>query len=86
MTAYPRRTGRALPCINSNDTDYKHHKMRTIYMRQSMDSRGRNHRTMTAIGYYCSKCEKFWTDDDRMDWIVGRVSREGYTTTATVSL
>ena len=79
MTAYRRRsTGRSPPCINSDNTDYKEHRMRTVYMRASMidGRRERNSRSMQPVGYYCLKCEKFWTDDDRMHKIVERASRE----------
>ena len=85
MTAYRRpRTGRSPPCVNADNTDYKQHRMRAIYMRSSIidGNRGRNSRSMRKIGYYCAACHRFWTDDDRIDWIVGRVSRESYTTTA----
>ena len=31
-----RRTGRARPCINSYNTDYREHRMRSVYVRASM--------------------------------------------------
>jgi len=45
--------------------------MKTVYIRASMaaavgDSGGervRNSRSMQPIGYYCFKCQQFWTDD-----------------------
>jgi hypothetical protein len=85
MTAYRRRTGRALPCVNSDNTDYREHRMNSVYVRASMaigGRRARNSRSMQPIGYYCFKCGKFWTENDRMEWIVRRVSREAHTTTA----
>ncbi len=36
MTAYYRHTGRALPCVNSDNTDYREHRMKTVYVRASM--------------------------------------------------
>jgi hypothetical protein len=62
---YRRRTGRSPPCVNANKEDYKVHRMRTVYMHSVMGrERARKSRSMIAIGYYCFKCEKFWTDDD----------------------
>jgi hypothetical protein len=43
--------------------------MKTVYVRASMaaveDSgrRARNSRSMQPLGYYCFKCQQFWTDD-----------------------
>jgi hypothetical protein len=64
MTANRRRTGRALPCINS-ETDYREHRMKTVYVRASMadGGRARNSRSMQPLGYYCFKCQQFWTDE-----------------------
>src|ERR671910_722862 len=69
MTAYSRRTGRALPCVNSDNTDYREHRMRSVYVRASMvavedggEGRTRNSRSMQPLGYYCFKCQQFWTD------------------------
>ena len=66
-----RRTGRARPCINSDNTDYREHRMKTVYVRASMAAveedggggRARNSRSMQPLGYYCFKCWQFWTDD-----------------------
>lgn len=71
MTGDRRRTGRALACVNSDDTDYREHRMKTVYVRASMagGERARNSRSMQPFGYYCFKCEKFWTDD-QVDKIV----------------
>jgi hypothetical protein len=68
-TAARRRIGRSPPCVNSDSTDYKQHRMRTIYVRSSMvdDRRPRNSRSMQPIGYLCPKCQKYWTYDDWMD-------------------
>ena len=71
MTAYHRRTGRAMPCVNSDDTDYREHRMKTVYVRAASMSavedgggrRVRNSRSMQPLGYYCFKCQEFWTDD-----------------------
>jgi hypothetical protein len=71
MRAYNRRTGRARPCVNSDDTDYREHRMKSVYVRASMASavqdggggRARNSRSMQPLGYYCFKCQQFWTDD-----------------------
>jgi hypothetical protein len=38
MTAYHRRTGRALPCINSDNTDYREHRMKSVYVRAFMSA------------------------------------------------
>jgi len=47
--------------------------MKTVYVRASMASavvedggggrRTRNSRSMQPLGYYCFKCQQFWTDD-----------------------
>jgi hypothetical protein len=65
-----RRTGRARPCINSDYADYREHRMRSVYVRASMTAvedggggRTRNSRSMQPLGYYCFKCQQFWTDD-----------------------
>ena len=61
-----RRTGRARACINSDNTDYREHRMKTVYARSSMAvdcRRTRNSRSMQPIGHYCFKCQQFWTDD-----------------------
>jgi hypothetical protein len=67
-----RRTGRARPCINSDNTDYREHRMKTVYVRASMAAvvedggdggRTRNSRSMQPLDYYCFKCQQFWTDD-----------------------
>ncbi len=65
-----RRTGRARPCINSDNTDYREHRMKSVYVRASMaaveDGGGgktRNTRSMQPLGYYCFKCQQFWTDE-----------------------
>ena len=69
MTAYHRRTGRARPCINSDNTDYREHRMKSVYVRGSVSAedggrvRARNSRSMQLLGYYCFKCQQFWTDD-----------------------
>ena len=68
MKAYHHRTGRALPCINSDNTDYREHRMKSVYVRASMSAedgggRARNSRSMQPLGYYCFKCQQFWTDD-----------------------
>ena len=70
MIAYHRRTGRARPCVNSDNTDYRGHRMRSVYVRASMTpaedgggGRTRNSRSMKPLGYYCFKCQQFWTDD-----------------------
>jgi hypothetical protein len=68
MTAYRRRTGRALPCVNSDNTDYKLHRMRTIYVRASMvGGRARNSRSFQPIDYLCPTCQKYWAYDDWMN-------------------
>jgi hypothetical protein len=67
-TAYRRRTGRSPPCVNSDNTDYGEHRMRTIYVRSSMavgGGRPRSSRSMLQLGYFCFKCQQFWTDDDQ---------------------
>ena len=65
-----RRTGRARPCVNSDNTDYREHRMKSVYVRASMAAvqdggkgRTRNSRSMQPLGYYCFKCQQFWTDD-----------------------
>jgi hypothetical protein len=70
MAANHRHTGRALPCINSDKTDYREHRMKSVYVRASMAAvehggggRARNSRSMQPLGYYCFKCQQFWTDD-----------------------
>ncbi len=71
MKACSRRTGRARPCINSDNTDYREHRMKSVYVRASSmaavqdGGRGRtqNSRSMQPLGYYCFKCQQFWTDD-----------------------
>ena len=69
MKAYNRRTGRARSCVNSDNTDYREHRMRSVYVRASMAAaedgggRARNSRSMQPLGYYCFKCQQFWTDD-----------------------
>ena len=72
MIAYHRRTGRARPCVNSDNTDYREHRMKSVYVRASMAAvvedggrgrRTRNSRSMQPLGYYCFKCQQFWTDD-----------------------
>jgi hypothetical protein len=69
MKACSRRIGRARPCINSDNTDYREHRMKSVYVRASMSAedggggRARNSRSMQPLGYYCSKCQQFWTDD-----------------------
>ncbi len=70
MKACSRRTGRARPCINSDNTDYREHRMKSVYVRASVAAeedggggRGRNLRSMQPLGYYCFKCQQFWTDD-----------------------
>jgi hypothetical protein len=70
MTACHRRTGRARPCVNSDDTDYREHRMKSVYVRASMAAvevggggRTRSSRSMQPLGYYCFKCQQFWTDD-----------------------
>jgi len=44
--------------------------MKSVYVRASMAAvqdggggRARNSRRMQSLGYYCFKCEQFWTDD-----------------------
>jgi hypothetical protein len=68
MKACSRHTGRARPCINSDNTDYREHRMKSVYVRASMavencGERTRNSRSMQPLGYYCFKCQQFWTDD-----------------------
>jgi hypothetical protein len=69
MTAYHRRTGRARPCINSDNTDYREHRMKSVYVRASMTGedgggeRAQDSRSMQPLGYFCFKCQQFWTDD-----------------------
>ena len=69
MAACSRRTGRARPCVNSDNTDYREHRMKSVYVRASMAAvedcggRARNSRSMQPLGYYCFKCQQFWTDD-----------------------
>jgi hypothetical protein len=68
MKACSPRTGRARPCINSDNTDYREHRMKTVYVRASMvavedGGRARNSRSMQPLGYYCFKCQQLWTDD-----------------------
>jgi hypothetical protein len=75
-TSYRRRTGRSPPCVNSDSRDYREHRMRTVYMRATMIGRGRNHRSMRTIGYYCFKCEKFWTDDDLLDKVAHNMTSD----------
>src|SRR5829696_2110793 len=65
-----RSTGRARPCINSDNTDYREHRMKSVYVRTSMAAvedggggRARDSRSMQPLGYYCFKCQQFWTDD-----------------------
>jgi hypothetical protein len=72
MTDYRRRTGRALPCVNSDNTDYREHRMKTVYVRASIavdGGRARNSRGIQPLGYYCFKCQQFWTND-QVDRIV----------------
>lgn len=79
MKAYNRRTGRARSCVNSDDTDYREHRMRSVYVRTSMAAaedcggRARNSRSMQPLGYFCFKCQQFWTDDQ-----VYRIVQERY--------
>ena len=80
MTASHRNTGRARPCINSDDIDYREHRMKSVYVRASMAAvedggrgRARNSRSMQPLGYYCFKCQQFWTDDQ-----VNRIVQERY--------
>jgi hypothetical protein len=69
MAANHRLTGRARPCVNSDNTDYREHRMKTVYVRAPMAAedggggRARNSRSMQPLGYYCFKCQQFWTDD-----------------------
>jgi hypothetical protein len=65
------RIGRSPPCVNANEEDYKLHRMRKLYMRSSMidGRRARNSRSMISIGYYCFRCQQFWTDE-QADMIV----------------
>jgi hypothetical protein len=71
MKACSRHTGRARPCINSDNTDYREHRMKSVYVRASSmaavqdgdGGRARNSRSMQPLGYYCFKCQQFWTDD-----------------------
>jgi hypothetical protein len=72
MKACSRRTGRARPCINSDNTDYREHRMKSVYVRASMAAvvedggggrRTQNSRSMQPLGYYCFKCQQFWTDE-----------------------
>jgi REP element-mobilizing transposase RayT len=44
--------------------------MKSVYVRASMVAvqdggrgRARNSRSMQSLGYYCFKCQQFWTDD-----------------------
>jgi len=62
-----RNIGRSPPCVNSDDTDYRKHRMRTVYMRSRMaDERARNSRSMIPFGYYCFQCRTYWTDEDAL--------------------
>ena len=70
MKACSRRTGRARPCINSDNTDYREHRMKTVSVRASMTAledggggRTRNSRNMQPLGYCCFRRQQFWTDD-----------------------
>jgi hypothetical protein len=65
-----RRTGRARPCVNSDNIDFREHRMKTVYVRASMAAvedgvggRAQNSRSMQPLGYFCFKCQQFWTDD-----------------------
>jgi hypothetical protein len=62
-----RKTGRASPCLNAEytDPDFREHIMNTVYVRASMrDSRSIKSRSMQALGYFCFKCRRFWTNED----------------------
>jgi hypothetical protein len=70
-TAYRRRTGRALPCVNSDNTDYREHRMKSVYIRASIAGKDNKEkpRSMLQLGYFCFQCQQFWTDDDQVDRI-----------------
>ena len=73
-----RKIGRALPCLNAEytDPDFREHIMNTVYVRASMrDSKSIRSRSMQALGYFCSKCGQFWTNED-VDKIIEEELRE----------
>ena len=73
-----RKTGRALPCLNAEyaDPDFREHIMNTVYVRASIrDSRSIKSRSMQALGFFCFKCRKFWTNED-VDKIIQEELRE----------
>jgi hypothetical protein len=62
-----RRTGRALLCLNAKitDADFREHIMKVVYFRVSLqESNSIKSRSMKALGYFCFKCRKFWTNQD----------------------
>jgi hypothetical protein len=79
-----KKTGRALPCLNAEytDPDFREHIMKTVYVRASMrDSRIIKSRSMKALGFFCFKCRKFWTNED-VDKIIQEELREKPSSTA----
>ena len=73
-----RKTGRALLCLNAEytDPDFREHIMKTVYVRASTrDSRSIQSRSMKALGFFCVRCRKFWTNED-VDKIIEEELRE----------
>jgi len=73
-----RKTGRALPCLNAEytDLDFRQHIMKTVYIRESLrDSRSIKSRSMLAIGFFCFRSRKFWSNED-VDKIIEEELRE----------
>jgi hypothetical protein len=73
-----RKTGRALPCLNAEytDPDFREHIMKTVYVRASMrNSKSIKSRSMLALGFFCFKCRKFWTNEN-VDKITEEERRE----------
>jgi hypothetical protein len=79
-----KKTGRALPCLNAEytDSDFREHIMKTVYVRASIrDSKSIQSRSMLALGFFCFKCRKFWTNED-VDKIMQEELREKPNSTA----
>ena len=76
-----QRVGRSAPCVNSSGVDYKEHRMKTVYVRPSTAEKGNKGkpRSMQSLGYYCFKCQQFWTNE-QVDRIVEELvkKREEY--------
>jgi len=80
-----RKTGRALSCLNAEYTepDFREHIMKTVYVRASMrDSRSIKSRSMQPLGFFCYKCQQFWTNEG-VDKIIEEELREKPSSSAT---